>query len=49
MKQKNPGFFLSLLARLATSLVQPVVSLVVKGIARRGAGRAGRGYIDKKF
>ena len=39
----------ALLARLATSFVQPVVSSVVKGISGRGAKRPGRGYTNKKF
>ena len=39
----------ALLARLATSLVQPVISSIVKGISRRGVRRAGRGYMDKNF
>ena len=37
-------FFLALLASLATSLVQTVIYLVVKGISGRGIRRAGRGY-----
>ena len=39
-------FFLALLASLATSLVQTVIYLVVKGISGRGIRRAGRGYIN---
>ena len=38
-----------MLAILAASLAQPVISLVVKGISGRGVRRAGRGYIDQKF
>ena len=30
-------------------LVQPVISLVLKGISRIGVKRAGRGYMDKSF
>ena len=37
------GGFLALLAPLASSLVQRVISSVVKSISRRGVGRAGRG------
>ena len=36
-------------APLAASLVQPVISSVVKGISIRGVGRAGRRYMDKNF
>ena len=39
----------ALLAPLAASLVQPVVSSVIKGISGRGFRRAGRGYADKNF
>ena len=47
---KCKGRFLgTLFAPLAVSLVQPVISSVVKGISGRGVRRAGRGYIDKKF
>ena len=31
------------------SLVQPVISLVVRGISRRGIRRAGRGYMNDNF
>ena len=37
------GGFLASLAPLASSLVQRVISSVVKSISRRGVGRAGRG------
>ena len=48
--KKQEGRFLGvLLAPLAASLVQPVISSVVKGITGRGVRRAGKGYIDKKF
>ena len=36
-------------APLAASLVQPVISSVVKGISIRGVGGAGRRYMDKNF
>ena len=39
----------TLLAPLATSLVEPVISSVVKGISRSGVRKAGRGYMDKCF
>ena len=35
--------------QLGASLVQPVISSVVKGISGRVIARAERGYIDKKF
>ena len=38
-----------MLAPLAASLAQPVISSVVKGISGKGVKRAGRGYIDKNF
>ena len=38
-----------LVAPLAASLVQPVISSVVKGISGRGVKRAGRGYMDENF
>ena len=48
-KKQEGGFLGALLAPLATSLVQPVISSVVKGISRRGISRAGRGYMDENF
>ena len=48
IKQQEGGFVGALLAPLAASLVQPVISSIVKGISGRGVGRAGRGYMDKK-
>ena len=38
-----------MLAPVATSLVQPVISSVVKVINGRGVRRTGRGYMDKKM
>ena len=49
IKKQESRFLGALLAPLAASLVQPVVSSVVKGISGRGVRRAGRGYIDKIF
>ena len=49
IKKQEGGCLETLLAPLATLLVQPVVSSVVKGISRRGVRRAGRGYINKNF
>ena len=48
-KKQEGGFLGALLAPLAASLVQPVISSVVKGIRGRGVRRAKRGYMDKKF
>ena len=39
----------SLPAPLAASLVQTVISSVVKGTSIRGVGGAGRRYMDKNF
>ena len=49
IKNQEGGFLLELLVPLATSLVKPVISLVVKGIIEAGVRRAGKGYIDKIF
>ena len=43
------GFLAALVALLAASLVQPVISPVVKGISGRGVRRVGREYITKFF
>ena len=37
------------LALLAASLVQPVISSLVKGISVWGVIRSGKGYVDKNF
>ena len=42
-------FLLALLAPLVTSIVQPVISSVVKGISGRGVKIAETGYIDNIF
>ena len=47
IKQQEGGFAGALLPPLVASLVQPVISSVVKCINGRGVGRAGRGYMDK--
>ena len=48
--KKQEGEFLgALLAPLATSVVQPVISSVGKGISGRRVRRVGRGYINKIF
>ena len=48
IKEQKVGFFGAFLAPLAASLVQPVISSVVKGISR-GVGRTGRGYMYTNF
>ena len=48
--KKQEGRFLGdLLAPLAISLVQLVISSVVMSISERGVSRAGRGYMNKTF
>ena len=42
IKKQEGGFLGALLALLASSLVLPVISLVVKSISGRGVKRAGR-------
>ena len=49
IKEQEAGFLQVLLASLATSLMHPVISLVVKAISGRGVGRIGRGYMDENF
>ena len=39
----------ALLAPLDASLVEPVIYSVIKGASGRGAGKAGKGYMDKSF
>ena len=48
-KKKTEDRFEDLLAPLAASVVQPVISSVVKGISGRGVTRAGRGYMNRNF
>ena len=43
------GFLSALLAPLDASLVQPVISSVVKSISGRGVSKAGRRYMNKYF
>ena len=48
--KKHEGEFIgTLLTPLAASLVQPVISSVIKSISGRGVRRAGRGYTNKTF
>ena len=46
LKKKKKADFI---AHLAASLVQPVISSVVKFAAGRAVRRAGKGYMDKQF
>ena len=48
-KKKKEGFLEALLALLATSIVQPIISSVVKGVSGRGFRRAGRWYMNTIF
>ena len=47
IKKQDGEFLRALLAPLAASLVQPVISSIVKGISGRGVGKARRGDMDK--
>ena len=49
IKKQEVGFLGALLAILAVSLVQPLISSAVKGISGRRVVRAGRRYMDKKM
>ena len=48
-KKQESGIFGALLAPLAPSIVQLVISSVVKGKSRREVRRAGRGFMNTKF
>ena len=47
--KKEGGLLGALLAPLATSVVEPVISSVVKVINGRRVRRTGRGYMNKNF
>ena len=49
IKKQEGSFLGALLATLAVSVVQAVISLLVKSISGRGVRRAGRGYINKSL
>ena len=49
IKKQEGGFLVSMLETVAASLVQTVISSVVKGISGRGVRRVGRGYINNYF
>ena len=49
IKKQEGGFLAVLVAPSAASLVQQVISSVVKGISGRGSRRVGRGYMVKHF
>ena len=48
-KKHKGGLLGALFAPFAASIVQSMISSVVKGISRRGVRRAGRGYTGKVF
>ena len=48
-KKQEDGFLGALLASFANSLVQPVISSVVKEVSGRGVRRAGKGFMNKHF
>ena len=47
-KKHKGGLLGALFAPFAASIVQSMISSVVKGISRRGVRRAGRAYLDKR-
>ena len=49
IKKQNVRFLGVSLAHFAASLVEPVISLLVKGINGKLSRKTGRGYRDKKF
>ena len=49
IKKQVCGFLLAFLTPLADSIVQPVISSVVKSISGTGVRRAGKGYMSKKI
>ena len=49
IKKQEGGWLWVLLAALAASVVQPLISSVVKGLIGRGVRSAGREYMDKNF
>ena len=48
-KKQEGGFLGALIPSLAASLVQPVISSVVKVISGRGVRRTGRVYVAENF
>ena len=49
IKKQESRFLGALLAPLAASLVQPLISSAVRGACWKGVRRAGRRYMDKNF
>ena len=49
IKKQEVGFFWALLAPLVNSIMQPVISSVVKDISGRGVRKARRRYMNKNF
>ena len=49
IKKQEGGFLGALLVLSAASLIQTVISSVVKGTEGRAVRRAGRGYLNENF
>ena len=49
IKKQEDGFVGAVLASLAASLVQQMISSVLKGISGRGVRRARKLYMDKNY
>ena len=49
IKKQEGGFLGALLAPLAASIKQSVISSIIKGVSGRGVRRAGRGYMKEIF
>ena len=49
IKKQEDGFVDAVLASLAASLVQQMISSVLKGISGRGVRRARKLYMDKNY
>ena len=47
--KKSSAFLGAFVAHLDASLVQPIISLVLKGTCGRGVGWPARGYMNKIF
>ena len=48
-KKQEGGFLGAILKALAVSMVQPMISSLIKGISGRGVRKTGTGYMDKYF
>ena len=49
IKKQEAGFLGAVLASLAASLVQPMISSIIKDVCRREVRRAGQQNMDKSF